>query len=1438
MKINAVRLVVTLCAVGVGPSGLSQEGPVSAAREGRPFVRAGRASSRPVIDGRGEEAIWGNGLALGPFVALIGDAFPEEGTSVRLLWDDVGLYVCARCDDALLDPVLQRTHEIKSDVVSRDGNVFRDDCVELFLQPPGTSGTYYHLAFNPRGTLYDAVCRKDVFDTTWQSGAVVAVHAETDAWTAEVAIPWKALGGTPMRGDHWGFNAGRHRASNDEHSAWSPTGVGFHNPEAFGAVGFGENVPALLGNGIPSFEEGAKRWKLSHCSSSPLSASVSTRYERGPWTAFQVALPVSPDTPAQSAIPYTLCLRNRCILLSAPAEKQDNTICFRTGSLPVRAGSVYDFSAMVRAVDLVKGGRPLAFSVSSYDADGKAIKTYERIVHVPVGTYDWQAVHGTWRAPDNAAEILFWVVKWGKSGMTGDVWLDDMQLVETGKRENVIPNGGIEPDGEGGIGGWPVQHGAYVASYPRGATVSVVRRLAATDGTLLQRSAVYTGVVTAEVTEIGTSLALLPGKRDVDNSHRVKELHVNAGGYLHLPLVMRSSLLDTLGGCDVFIQVPEWLRLVSPAPRIRVVGRERIEEPGSVAVRYRLRFGKAAMTPAESDRHTTRLNSLVFACGAVPPGEGAYSVRLYGQVGDFTEEPNIMPLHTHPPLQWKRPVTALIKHWACSSFYRPFRRLNSSEQDVLAFTWRQAGFNRSGAALDEELRNRYGFSARGHIPLINAPGSLFPGGSEYLAEHPEAQALTFAGETKRSAFCPTYFLSAENAHLEAVRGWLAKEAKRFPHLDWDYEVPVLRDSSLCVCERCLARFREVADLPADARVTRDTIRESHRAAWVDFRCRENARIAALFRAAIKQANPDCLFSIYSGYQGKTDEKYGVDWRYMSQAADLIWAGYGRPVQGIADTHAAIDGRPFIAGELAWYGAHPWDNARAQVALFRRLSDGGSGIMAYFNWIVDGRFYRAISRVSSIAADFERFFCWDVDEDGTYRSRHRRADALVQVSGTGTADDVTVLLHGEERLVFAFNSGKTARALTVEHLRWQDGMACIDAESKQRLERATELKLPPFAVRILHVRPRQEAVKVLQPRILSAAPKRPALDPILAWQGQGSQPGDQVFSLEVSSDAAFPAGKVTTFADLAETVLMPDSLLPGQSYVWRVRGADVVTGERGPWSDSGTFTPAVFASLPASPPAFSPNGDGVLDNVTFTAQLCGALEWRAEIAGTSGNVVTRVTGRGRRVAVVWDGTDGSGALVAPGVYRCTVTPPAFPNSAASADVEMNLKVGVKNPGFSRYRGFILSVPEGKATIAEDYETTCTNTYAKRFDAAVEGTTCYWSNYSAGGIGTNVVPVVPGRTYRLRVRVRGGLEHGTATVGLAFFTAKGRWAQVPGNPPWGVAGDDVSGQTDWEQQELTLVAPEDAHSAVLFLKLKEAKGGAWFDDLVFEEIQQPE
>ena len=171
-----------------------------------PFLLCARVRSAPQIDGKLDDACWHGAIELGPFAKATKGGLPVEQTKGYLLYDDENLYVGVECREALLNPVLQRTHEVKMAAKTRDSEVWADDCVEVFVQPRPDREVYYHLAVNPVGTLYDARCDGGRFDTKWNASARVAASADDDAWKVEVAIPLADLGAHVEPGDTWRFN--------------------------------------------------------------------------------------------------------------------------------------------------------------------------------------------------------------------------------------------------------------------------------------------------------------------------------------------------------------------------------------------------------------------------------------------------------------------------------------------------------------------------------------------------------------------------------------------------------------------------------------------------------------------------------------------------------------------------------------------------------------------------------------------------------------------------------------------------------------------------------------------------------------------------------------------------------------------------------------------------------------------------------------------------------------------------------------------------------------------------------------------------------------------------------------------------------------------------------------------------------------------------------
>ncbi|MBN2451504.1 MAG: hypothetical protein JXR77_14020, partial [Lentisphaeria bacterium] len=1193
-----------------GPGGLCGEGmgapPAmdAGAEFSCPFVTVYRAARPPAVDGALDDACWRHGLGMGPFLDPAGEAEPGEATRALVCYDGEALYLAVEAFESLLDPTLQRVHEVAAEVTERDGPVTAEESVTVFLQPDPQRDTYYQVAANLIGTVLDARGTEGEVDSRWDARARVAVRTGTSSWTVEMAIPFAVLGGAPGAGAEWRGNVCRNNRAHGERSCWSATAHGSPVPGRFGRIRFGgAPLLALRSVVLPRAQEGtaALTATLANATEAPLSATIHliARYGDGPPLSWPAAVTLAPGETRVVQCEGILTLDNQAFRLDAIDAKADSVLCFRSNRLRVEPDREYDVSALVRTADLIQGRRPLALSISSYDTAGQAIRTYETILTVPEGSGDWQRLTGTWRSPANADTILLWFVKWGGSGVKGTVLVDDLFLGLRGSLRNLVPNGALDSNEYREFRPWEVVL-PRAASYPREPRVTMLAEVAAVDGALLARSAARTTELAPNATAIDSSLVLCASRTETGNMHVLRELHVAANGYLSLPLVLRSGMREQLDACTVIMEMPACMRLIDPHPAGAITALSTGDEGRR---RYEVVFDRDRISPARVDIASTRTNYLILVCDWMPQGDRPEFLTIQAAAGEHQELPRQYPLHILPPLQWKRPRNALIKNWACSSFYRPLQRLNEAMREAVFLTWRQAGFNAIGSVATHAVAERYGFLLRGHLPSVPG-GSNFPGGAEFLSAHPEARAVAFDGTARETHFCPTFFLSDRNPHFAEIDAYLAEQACRHDILDWDLEVPVLRDTSVCLCERCLAELRQRPDLPDEATLTAESLRNAYREAFTDFRCRQNAAIAARYRRAIKAANPDAILSVYSGYQGDTRWRYGVDWQPMAAAADLVWAGYGRPVEGIRATHAALGGKPFLCGELAWFGTHPYDCGNCRVVFFRRLTDGGAGIMAYFNWIVDGRFYAAISDVAGVVADHEAFFGFDWVGEGRERTlwgRWRRDDALVRLDGEAGHADLAVLLAGEEQLVFVFNEGREARTRDIACSRWDAETVAVEYFTKAVYRQAEiRLDITPRDLRILHVAKRMPAATVGSPILLAPAEDLPVggCRPLVAWQGTGTHPGAQRFIVEVSPDASFPAGATQTATDLPRTSWAPESpLQPAARCFVRVRGVDVVTGAAGPPSEARGFLVPTFHEVRGAPAAFSPDGDGRRDVFT-------------------------------------------------------------------------------------------------------------------------------------------------------------------------------------------------------------------------------------------------
>jgi len=165
----------------------------------------------------------------------------QYATSVRMGYTDRFLYVRF---DAHAPTLRARRTEPKSDV-------FRDDCLEIFLMPPGKR--YWAWEINALGALldYQAYIKegKDIeFDYRWESAASYTVrhHAHKALLILELAIPWQDFepGEPPRPGVQWRMSLNRIILNEEEqpsYGSWCSfpkEKVSFHQPEYFGILEF------------------------------------------------------------------------------------------------------------------------------------------------------------------------------------------------------------------------------------------------------------------------------------------------------------------------------------------------------------------------------------------------------------------------------------------------------------------------------------------------------------------------------------------------------------------------------------------------------------------------------------------------------------------------------------------------------------------------------------------------------------------------------------------------------------------------------------------------------------------------------------------------------------------------------------------------------------------------------------------------------------------------------------------------------------------------------------------------------------------------------------------------------------------------------------------------------------------------------------------------
>lgn len=180
--------------------------PRPAAADGAPpLIDIPRCETPPVIDADFSDPCWRQARVVSQFVSLSHSNRPATNVVVRLLRDDVWLYVAA-------DITHPEPSRIFPKVLEHDGYIQGENCVKIALDPGrGRPGGWYLFrvsANNTKSDVYVLKTRgiKPAWEIPWRSSAKI----NSQGWRAEIAIPVPPLAQWSQFSDAMGVNIVAH----------------------------------------------------------------------------------------------------------------------------------------------------------------------------------------------------------------------------------------------------------------------------------------------------------------------------------------------------------------------------------------------------------------------------------------------------------------------------------------------------------------------------------------------------------------------------------------------------------------------------------------------------------------------------------------------------------------------------------------------------------------------------------------------------------------------------------------------------------------------------------------------------------------------------------------------------------------------------------------------------------------------------------------------------------------------------------------------------------------------------------------------------------------------------------------------------------------------------------------------------------------------------
>ena len=159
-----------------------------------PVLTATEAAA-PKIDGDLSDPCWQQAEVATSFTLLGKAEAATQRTEARVVYTPKALYFAFDCAEDQPD-------EIATTVTEHDGDVYKDDCVEVFLAPNEDPAQYYHFVVNADGVWLDE--RRQ--ERHWDSRAKAAARRTPRGYADELKVPLPLLDIDATASSAWVLN--------------------------------------------------------------------------------------------------------------------------------------------------------------------------------------------------------------------------------------------------------------------------------------------------------------------------------------------------------------------------------------------------------------------------------------------------------------------------------------------------------------------------------------------------------------------------------------------------------------------------------------------------------------------------------------------------------------------------------------------------------------------------------------------------------------------------------------------------------------------------------------------------------------------------------------------------------------------------------------------------------------------------------------------------------------------------------------------------------------------------------------------------------------------------------------------------------------------------------------------------------------------------------